>query len=107
MFFIDPKGILRAMIYYPRSLGRNMDEIKRVVQALQKSDQDKCSTPADWRPGKDVIIPGPPAQASRRARVSPGELYSPRWYLTLRREPAVKPAVQEKSAEKTAPKKKR
>jgi peroxiredoxin (alkyl hydroperoxide reductase subunit C) len=86
VFFIDPKGILRAMMYYPRSLGRNTDEIKRVIQALQKSDAERCSTPADWRPGKDVIVPGASSDVTRRTRAAVGELYSPRWYLTFRRE---------------------
>ena len=57
VFFIDPKGKIRAIIYYPLSLGRNFDEIKRVVLALQKADKDNCATPADWRPGDDVIVP--------------------------------------------------
>lgn len=86
VFFIDPKGIMRAMIYYPQSLGRNFDEIKRVVLALQKADADKCVTPADWVPGKDVIVPGAQAEASERDQVKDGELYSLRWYLTFRRE---------------------
>ena len=86
MFFIDPKGIMRAMIYYPKSLGRNFDEIKRVIQALQKADADKCVTPADWRPGQDVIVPGVQSDVKSRSKVAPGELYSLRWYLTFRRE---------------------
>lgn len=57
VFFIDPKGIVRAMIYYPLSLGRNFDEIYRVVVALQAADKLGVAMPADWRPGDDVIIP--------------------------------------------------
>lgn len=89
VFFIDPKGILRAMVYYPQSLGRNFDEIRRVVQALQKADADKCTTPADWRPGDDVIVPGAKAEAKKRKDVAVGGLYGPRWYLTFRRENGV------------------
>lgn len=59
VFFIDPKGKVRTTMYYPASLGRNFDEIKRVIQGLQKSDKDKVATPADWRPGEDVIVPAP------------------------------------------------
>ena len=57
VFVIDPKGIIRTILYYPLSTGRNFDEIKRIIQALQKADSDQCATPADWRPGDDVIVP--------------------------------------------------
>ncbi len=57
VFFIDPKGIIRAMIYYPLSLGRNFDELYRVVVALQAADSFGVAMPADWRPGDDVIVP--------------------------------------------------
>ncbi|HAH56099.1 MAG TPA: peroxiredoxin [Flavobacterium sp.] len=57
VFFIDPIGKIRAMIYYPLSLGRNFDELKRVIIALQTADKFSVATPADWRPGDDVIIP--------------------------------------------------
>lgn len=56
VFFIDPKGIIRAMIYYPLSLGRNFDELYRALIALQTADEFKVSLPADWRPGDDVIV---------------------------------------------------
>lgn len=56
VFFIDPKGIVRALIYYPLSLGRNFDEIYRALIAMQTSDKFGVATPADWYPGNDVII---------------------------------------------------
>jgi len=56
VFVIDPKGIIRTIIYYPLSLGRNFDELYRVVVALQAADAFTIATPADWRPGDDVII---------------------------------------------------
>jgi len=56
VFYIDPKGIIRAMIYYPLSLGRNFDELYRVLQALKTADAFDVATPADWRPGDDLII---------------------------------------------------
>ena len=56
VFFIDPKGVIRAIIYYPLSLGRNFDELYRVIIALQAADEFGIATPADWRPGDDVII---------------------------------------------------
>lgn len=56
VFVIDPKGVIRTIIYYPLSLGRNFDELYRVVVALQAADAFSIATPADWRPGDDVII---------------------------------------------------
>ena len=56
VFFIDPQGIIRTIIYYPLSLGRNFDEIYRVLIALQAADEFGIATPADWRPGDDVIV---------------------------------------------------
>lgn len=57
VFFIDPEGIVRTIIYYPLSLGRNFDEIKRVIKGLQTADEFGVALPADWRPGDDVIVP--------------------------------------------------
>ncbi len=57
VFIIDPKGIIRAIIYYPLSLGRNFDELYRALIALQTADAFSVATPADWRPGDDVIVP--------------------------------------------------
>ena len=57
VFFIDPQGVIRTIIYYPLSLGRNFDELYRVLLALKTADEFKIATPADWRPGDDVIIP--------------------------------------------------
>lgn len=57
VFVIDPAGVIRTIIYYPLSLGRNFDELYRVVIALQTADEFKVATPADWRPGDDVIVP--------------------------------------------------
>ena len=57
VFIIDPKGMIRAIIYYPLSLGRNFDELLRVIKALQTADHFDVATPADWRPGDRVIVP--------------------------------------------------
>ncbi len=57
VFFIDPKGFIRTIIYYPLSLGRNFDELKRVLMGLQTADEFGIALPADWRPGDDVIVP--------------------------------------------------
>ncbi len=57
VFFVDPEGVIRTIIYYPLSVGRNFDELYRVLIALQTTDAFDCATPADWRPGDDVIVP--------------------------------------------------
>ena len=57
VFFIDPKGVIRTIIYYPLSLGRNFDELYRALIGLQTADAFSIATPADWRPGDDVIVP--------------------------------------------------
>ncbi len=59
VFFIDPNSKIRALIYYPLSNGRNFQEIKRLLIALQTADTNKVATPADWQPGDDVIVPPP------------------------------------------------
>lgn len=57
VFFVDPEGVIRTIIYYPLSLGRNFDELYRVLLALKTADEFSCATPADWRPGDKVIVP--------------------------------------------------
>jgi peroxiredoxin (alkyl hydroperoxide reductase subunit C) len=80
VFFIDPEGILRAMIYYPQTAGRNMDEILRLLDSLQTTDSKKVVTPANWRPGEMVIIPPPRTQADAEKRLKEGyECVD--WYL--------------------------
>jgi peroxiredoxin (alkyl hydroperoxide reductase subunit C) len=80
VFFIDPKGVLRAMIYYPLSMGRNMQEILRVIDALQTADQYQVATPANWKPGDKVIVPVPKTQEMAEQRVKEGyECVD--WYL--------------------------
>jgi peroxiredoxin (alkyl hydroperoxide reductase subunit C) len=69
VFIIDPKGIVRALLYYPLTNGRNMDEIKRLLVALQTSDKHAVATPANWRPGDDVIVPPPGSCGAARERV--------------------------------------
>ena len=59
VFIIDPQGIVRALFYYPLSNGRNMQEVKRLLVAMQHSDEFEVATPANWQLGDDVIIPPP------------------------------------------------
>jgi len=57
VFIIDPQNNVRSINFYPMNIGRNMDEIKRIVIALQASDKHEVSTPANWNPGDDFIVP--------------------------------------------------
>jgi peroxiredoxin (alkyl hydroperoxide reductase subunit C) len=84
VFFIDDKGIMRAMIYYPLQNGRYMPEIVRMVKALQTTDKHKVSTPANWQPGDKVVVPPPKTAAEMEKR--PTEGYECKdWYLCFKK----------------------
>lgn len=72
-FIIDDKGVLRAMMYYPMSNGRSMDEFVRLVKAMQTSDEHKVATPAGWQPGDKVIVPPAATAEEAKARMASGE----------------------------------
>ncbi|HKN48209.1 MAG TPA: peroxiredoxin [Candidatus Polarisedimenticolia bacterium] len=59
VFLIDPKRIIRALVYYPLNVGRNVDEVMRLLDALQTADQHGVSCPVNWKPGEKVIVPPP------------------------------------------------
>jgi len=80
VFVIDPEGILRAMIYYPLTTGRNMPEILRLIDALQTTDKHKVATPANWKPGEPVIVPPPNTQEMAEQRLKEGYECTD-WYL--------------------------
>ena len=82
VFVIDPKGIIRTIIYYPLSLGRNFDELYRVVVALQTADEFGIATPADWRPGDDVIIsPAGSCGTAKDRMENPGDMKCHDWFF--------------------------
>ena len=83
VFFIDDKGILRAMIYYPLSNGRYIPEIIRLVKALQTSDKYGVATPANWQPGDKVVVPAPKNKAEMDKRLSEGYECKD-WYLCFK-----------------------
>jgi peroxiredoxin (alkyl hydroperoxide reductase subunit C) len=85
VFFIDPKRTIRAMIYYPLNVGRNFDEILRVVDALQAVDRHGVACPANWRPGEEVIVPPPTTMAGAAERASDKSLSVTDWYFSKRR----------------------
>jgi peroxiredoxin (alkyl hydroperoxide reductase subunit C) len=81
VFVIDDKGIMRAMVYYPLSNGRSIDEILRLVKALQTSDANGVATPENWQPGEKVIVPPPTTQEIAAKRADEGYEYTD-WYFS-------------------------
>jgi peroxiredoxin (alkyl hydroperoxide reductase subunit C) len=81
VFFIDPKQVIRAILYYPQSTGRSVDELLRVFEALQATDAHGVSTPADWKRGDTVVLPPPQTQADAEKRVADTSLNVKQWYL--------------------------
>lgn len=69
VFFIDPKGVIRLIMYYPLNVGRNMDEIQRVLVAMQTADECNCALPLNWRPGEKAIVPPPKTLVEMEERV--------------------------------------
>jgi peroxiredoxin (alkyl hydroperoxide reductase subunit C) len=88
VFVIDPKGIIRTILYYPLSTGRNFDEIRRIILALQKADAEQVATPADWRPGQDVIVPtaGSCGTAKERMESKNDDIYCLDWFMCFKRQ---------------------
>jgi len=84
VFVIDPKQNVRAMIYYPMQAGRNMQEILRLVDALQTGDQNACATPANWNKGEEVIVPAPKTHAAAKEREQDKGLHVKQWYLSTK-----------------------
>jgi peroxiredoxin 2/4 len=85
VFFIDPKRIIRAMIYYPLNVGRNFDEILRVVDALQTVDANGVACPANWQPGDEVIVPAPTTAQGADDRVGNKDLKVTDWYFSKKK----------------------
>ncbi|HVP94868.1 MAG TPA: peroxiredoxin [Methanoregulaceae archaeon] len=84
VFFIDDKGIMRAMIYYPLQNGRYIPEILRLIKALQTTDAHGVSTPANWQPGDKVVVPPPKTADEMKKR--PTEGYECKdWYLCFKK----------------------
>lgn len=100
VFFIDPKGIVRTILYYPLSLGRNFEEIKRILIGLQINDAFGVALPADWRPGDDAIVPPPKTMDDAEKRTKDKNLTVYDWFFTT------KPLPKEEIAAKTGKKKK-
>jgi len=105
VFVIDPRGVVRTVIYYPLSLGRNFDELLRVVKALQTADHFDVATPADWRPGDRVIVPPAGSCGTAKERMD-GEVDGVEcedWFFCTKAIPAddVEAAIRRKKSERS------
>ena len=69
VFFIDPKRTIRLIMYYPLNVGRNMDEIKRTLVALQTADANSIALPVNWKEGDKAIVPPPKNLAEMNERI--------------------------------------
>lgn len=85
VFFIDPKGIIRTIIYYPLSTGRNFDELLRVLASLQTADEFSVATPADWNPGDDVIVPTAGSCGVAKDRMQDGDIECKDWFFCTKK----------------------
>lgn len=87
VFFIDTRDIIRTIIYYPAAMGRNFDEIVRVLKGLQVADEFGVALPADWQPGKDVIVPtaGSCGKAKERMESKEEDMFCHDWYLCTKK----------------------
>ncbi|MEM0135872.1 MAG: peroxiredoxin [Thermoplasmatales archaeon] len=87
VFFIDPEGVVRALIYYPASTGRNIDEIIRVLDSLTYADSFIIATPANWKAGDDVIVPQPATLQAAKERLKDKNLQVKDWFLAIKKSP--------------------
>jgi len=85
VFIIDPEAVIRAILYYPMSTGRNLPEILRIIESLQLHDREHVSTPANWKPGEDVVLGAPLTLEEAEERKEDASLRNLEWYLSLRR----------------------
>jgi peroxiredoxin (alkyl hydroperoxide reductase subunit C) len=87
VFIIDPNDKIRAIFFYPFMVGRNLEEIKRTLIALQIADDKNILTPANWLPGQDVLIHSPKteAEADQLASKKDPDLHELAWYLWFKK----------------------
>jgi peroxiredoxin (alkyl hydroperoxide reductase subunit C) len=81
VFIIDPDNIIQAIYFYPKAVGRNTDELIRVITALQKTSSDKVMTPANWKAGDDVLVPTFPSSTATKEELASHGLYNLAWFV--------------------------
>lgn len=84
VFMIDPKRVIRAIVYYPLNVGRNVDELLRLLEALQTADRASVACPVNWRPGDKVIVPAPKTDDDVEKRAKDGSLEGKAFYLKMK-----------------------
>ncbi len=89
VFVINPEGIIKSIIYYPPAVGRNVDEIKRLIRALQVSKEYNVAVPANWQPGDNVIIP--PYGTYEKAQEKLQRANFTDWFMCFKKLDEVKP----------------
>jgi peroxiredoxin (alkyl hydroperoxide reductase subunit C) len=82
VYFIDPTQTIRALIYYPLNVGRNMDEILRTLDALQTATKHGVALPANWKPGDKVIVPAPVTYEAMQKRLGEEGIERKDWWLS-------------------------
>jgi peroxiredoxin (alkyl hydroperoxide reductase subunit C) len=82
LFVIDPKRVVRALIYYPLNIGRNVEEVVRVIDALQTADKNGVACPVNWKPGDKVIVPPPKTEKEVADRLALQNVERLDFYLT-------------------------
>ncbi|MCW4025168.1 MAG: peroxiredoxin [Candidatus Bathyarchaeota archaeon] len=87
VFVIDPESKIRIMLYYPLTTGRNMEEILRIVVALQTTDKYHVATPANWKPGDSVVVPAPTTIEGVEERLKEQGYECKDWYLCKKKLP--------------------
>ena len=85
VYIIDPDNIIQAIYFYPKSVGRNTDELLRMVTAIQTTESENVYTPVNWKAGNDLLIPIPPKTDAVGKPIVPDGFYSPVWYLWFRK----------------------
>jgi peroxiredoxin 2/4 len=85
VFIIDPQNKVRSITFYPSNVGRNIDEIKRTVMALQTSEKYAVLMPADWEPGQDVLLPYPTAEHNEKSNIKGSGYYDLSWYMMYKK----------------------
>ncbi len=104
VFFVNPNGIVRTILYYPASLGRNFDELKRILISLQLNETLGVATPANWQPGDDVIVSTPETMAQVEQCAKKNEAENGAWFLSLKPLPIEKiETVLKKQKVRTSP----
>jgi peroxiredoxin (alkyl hydroperoxide reductase subunit C) len=81
VYIIDPDNIIQAVYFYPKSVGRNTDELLRIVTALQETSKDKVLTPVNWRAGEDVLVPTIPNNSASPDELASEGYYNRAWFM--------------------------